>query len=300
MATSNPTIENDFEARMKRYVSIRYEENPNSRISEFALTQTSILSTVLRSPNHNKKLPHEQNSVTLFLDFPNAAKRSSAANQAIDNTTKWLTSMLPLDQQQDNAESTWMDPYANSDDDFDNDDDSTNNNNHDKESVAIIKDLRQKAPHFINSLDYCPLILGFHAIMTHANADECCFCPCSKKLQPWREQYRIQLPICGDGKKAQRYTPNGLVAHLRPPNQQMNLDATSMYHIIALKYLEALYQNYWGQGINHKGLYILATSDYKKAQAKEKSHEIACVWICLVEYLVFSVTTHKFITSLAE
>lgn len=188
--------------------------------------------------------------------------------------------MLPLDQQQDNAESTWMDPYANSDDDFDNDDDSTNNNNHDKESVAIIKELRQKAPHFINSLDDCPLILGFHAIMTHANADECCFCPCSKKLQPWREHYRIQLPICGDGKKAQRYTPNGLVAHLRPPNQQMNLDATSMYHIIALKYLEALYQNYWGQGIHHKGLYILATSDYKKAQAKEKSHEIACVWIC--------------------
>ena len=43
MATSNQTIENDFEARMKRYVSIRYEENPNSCISEFANTNFNFV-----------------------------------------------------------------------------------------------------------------------------------------------------------------------------------------------------------------------------------------------------------------
>jgi hypothetical protein len=139
----------------------------------------------------------------------------------------------------------------------------------DSELDGVYKDI-------IKALQDCPMILGFHAVMTHANATACCYCPCSKKLQPWRAHHGIhdERYQCGSSP----FTPSGIVAHL---NQlQRNVSANNplgMFHWIALRYIWQLYGNYWGPGVPHKGLCNMNDREYRAAEAKEKSHELAYV-----------------------
>jgi hypothetical protein len=130
---------------------------------------------------------------------------------------------------------------------------------------------------FAEALQDCPMILGFHAVMTHANANACCYCPCARKLQPWRACHNIHDKYyqCGSNP----FTPSGLVAHL---NQlQTNASANNplaMFHWIALRYVRQLYGNYWGPGVPHKGLCNMNDREYRAAEAKEKSHDLAYVF----------------------
>ena len=215
------------------------------------------------------KLPHEQNSATSFLNIPNKAERLGAARKAIEITIKSLKKRVPVDQQQ-NDQVNSSNAYGDSDDDDDDKSDDDNNSNIGRKYVAFIKDLIENAPHFINSLDDCPMILGFHAISPHVDADKCCFCPCSKKLEPWRNHHNISIRLCGDKKS---FTPNGLVAHLE---KSIEADVPG-YHSMALEYLKALYENYWGVGIYHKGMYKVGDDKYRNAVAAERKLEIAYV-----------------------
>ena len=154
-------------------------------------------------------------------------------------------------------------------------------------------ELQENLERFITALQDAPMILGFHAVETHADANVCCYCPCSKKLKVWRDHHDLEIPLCGDGKTAQKYSPNALVAHLKVLSQPtVHSNGTAAYHRVALKYIEALYENYWGVGIHHKGLYNLNDKGYNKASNEEKSRDVEYV------FTIFATIVVHFVCSL--
>ena len=100
MATSNQTandgIVDNIEARMKAYVrTIFIEAHKHIRDAASRRWCTSSPHFSHRPPPpFLEQLPSEQN-LMLFLNFPNAAKRSHAAQQAIERSTEWLKTYLP-------------------------------------------------------------------------------------------------------------------------------------------------------------------------------------------------------------
>jgi hypothetical protein len=117
---------------------------------------------------------------------------------------------------------------------------------------------------FIRALPTCPLILGFHVVKTHANADKCCFCPCGPKLKNWRDKFAGQTCTANSS-----FMPNGLVDHLNAEKKK-----GCMLHWIVYTYLDILYADFWGPNIKHKALYNVGSKDYKKAEAEEKKREL--------------------------
>lgn len=197
------------------------------------------------------KLPHEQHMVTLFMNIPTDIQRLGAANQAVKTTQQLL---VEAKQEQDDDSNVHRGGTSNYDSDDSDDLDDLD------DSIGEIMGSYSK---FIYSLQDCPMILGFHAVMTHEKAHQCCHCPCSKTLQPWREYHNIDIPTCA---AAQKYDPNGFVAHLNAVGDPKNINdnGTGKYHRMVLRYLNALYQNYWGPNIHHRGLYVVGTTEEKK------------------------------------
>lgn len=42
-----------------------------------------------------------------------------------------------------------------------------------------------------------------------------------------------------------------------------------IYHTMILYYMDALYQDFWGVGVNHKAMYYVGSKPYKEAEASE-------------------------------
>jgi hypothetical protein len=133
----------------------------------------------------------------------------------------------------------------------------------------VIEDMKgqldNRVESYIKALPTCPMILGFHAVNTHADADKCCFCPCGRKLAQWRTENGLWWHSnCDSGK----FMPNGLVIHLKTIGAS-NVDKEQIYHVTAYKYLAALYANFWGPDKAHKALCDVGSNEYNKAVSAE-------------------------------
>jgi hypothetical protein len=130
---------------------------------------------------------------------------------------------------------------------------------------------------FIMALPDCPMILGFHAMTITPGADECCYCPCSTKLEKWRVKFGINeiCEIC-DYKKKHNFTPNGLIQHLKTLKENtMNSDGLSGFcHWSAFEYLNLLYKNYYQvENVHHRALYDMLSPGYNEALRIEKAYD---------------------------
>ena len=111
---------------------------------------------------------------------------------------------------------------------------------------------------FVSSLPYCILFdQGFLMWGSHIDDETYCFCPCSKKMEKWRNNFDLCEPIgidnCGSFRQN---TPNALMDHLK----KIGEDESAFLHRAVHYYLRNLYKNYWNhveQGIHHKGLYAV-------------------------------------------
>jgi hypothetical protein len=117
---------------------------------------------------------------------------------------------------------------------------------------------------FIDALPDCvALNLGFHAIKTFNKADHWCYCPCSKKMDPWRHRFvnaRLVNPRrMEDDEYCQRrkkFAPHALLTHLSTMG--------GLEHQITNFYLRTLYKT-----MEHKALYDPNSTDFDRAEAAE-------------------------------
>lgn len=126
--------------------------------------------------------------------------------------------------------------------------------------VDTIPDPSVRYKSFLVALPECPVNVGFHMIVKQ----ECCYCPCSQKLNTWRTQFGVSMDDAARCDSKPR-TPNGLMDHLQTKSG-------CMWHYCALTYLQTLYQNYWGSKIDpidHKALHKLNDPHYKRAEQAE-------------------------------
>jgi hypothetical protein len=137
--------------------------------------------------------------------------------------------------------------------------------------AAINPDLVERYRKFITALSDCPMILGFHSLRTHKNADKCCYCPCGSSLKPWRGTHGISLSVCGSS----RFSANGLMDHLRQLSfPSGSLQAPCLHHWMTLTYLETLYADFWSPGTGHKALYKMGDTKYRAAEEAEARMEL--------------------------
>jgi hypothetical protein len=211
-------------------------------------------------------------SSKLFANIPSDRRRSDVAEKVICITTGLIKEQIEQNKEQPQNDIEGEITFVDSDDDYDGRDGCKNDETVDVELPDMYKS-------FIMALPECPMILGFHSVMTDATADACCYCPCSEKLAPWREKFNLYgVPICGSKNSTPKFTPNGLVAHLEQKKDvKLSDDRSSFFHCIVYQYIKTLYSNYWGSNVHHKALYKVASADYKKAEAKEKNYELAYV-----------------------
>ncbi len=103
------------------------------------------------------------------------------------------------------------------------------------------KDLSTIERKFIMALPYClPLDQGFH--VTQSNNSEICFCPCGKRVAPWRDARQVHLDfVCVRNKRA-NFAPNALMDHLKAIGGVYNKHPLfCMFHYSAAEYLRKLY-----------------------------------------------------------
>ena len=128
----------------------------------------------------------------------------------------------------------------------------------------------QYAP-FIKALPDCVgLFFGFHVSPVRASQFKSCYCPCNKKMETWRKLFGLtNVTMCTTSKGSDKpYTDLGLVAHLE---QKAN---GCIYHDLVLKFIRALYSNFWNSSTNHKALYKMNDKAYKRAESLQNQREI--------------------------
>jgi hypothetical protein len=104
---------------------------------------------------------------------------------------------------------------------------------------------------FVSSLPYCILLdQGFLMMGIHRDDKKYCFCPCSKKVKKWRNNFDLCEPIGNDNCDSfQQNTPNALMDHLK----KIGEIESAFLHKAVHYYLRNLYKNYWEQGgVHHK------------------------------------------------
>ena len=134
--------------------------------------------------------------------------------------------------------------------------------NHLKDLDGTKKNLREAATNqlqpyldFLMALPECePLTAGF--LLLPGSSQECCFCPCSYRLDAWRRNrlWRTGSPphafrSCGQSNTAKSvFRAPGLVAHVSNFKNNNN----DWWHWLAHEYLQRLFQNYMGPNRPHK------------------------------------------------
>ena len=125
---------------------------------------------------------------------------------------------------------------------------------------------------FIDSLQYNLIFnVGFDIIVTNPDDEKSCFCPCSRYMTRWRENFKITYLMEKDKcTYHRRATPKGLMDHLRKLGQE---EGCYMHRGIEL-YIKNLYENYWGN-VGHKALYNGEDAMYRQAIAAETKFKLA-------------------------
>jgi hypothetical protein len=81
---------------------------------------------------------------------------------------------------------------------------------------------------------------------------------------------------CDYNKSPKKFSPNGLIAHLREAAIPKVADRTphqAMWHWFVLQYLELLYSGFWTNGLKHKAFYPPQHPDYHAALAEETKEQ---------------------------
>eukprot|EP00979_Chaetoceros_neogracilis_P007169 scaffold1501_cov293-Chaetoceros_neogracile.AAC.2 len=116
---------------------------------------------------------------------------------------------------------------------------------------------------FVSSLPYCILLdQGFLMWGIHPDDEKYCFCPCSKMMQKWRNNFDLclQKKTIDNCDSFRQNTPNAFMDHLK--KKKIGENESAFLHKAVYYYLLNLYKNYWDhvhRGVHHKGLYAVGT-----------------------------------------
>lgn len=129
---------------------------------------------------------------------------------------------------------------------------------------------RRNVEAFIHSLRYNLIFsVGFDVIGINPDDEISCYCPCSKAMDKWRNNFNLQFIItkdeCQNFHKAAK--PKGLMDHIK----QVGSTGGYLHRGIEL-YLDNFYRNKWGN-IGHKALYNIGDNNYNLAVAAESKHK---------------------------
>ena len=111
------------------------------------------------------------------------------------------------------------------------------------EEVKVFNSSPAGLEDFVSSLPYCILFdQGFLMLDSHRDDKKYCFCPCSKKMEKWRNNFGLCLPIGMDNCDSFRQnTPNALMDHLK----KIGEIESAFLHKAVRYYLRNLYKNYF-------------------------------------------------------
>jgi hypothetical protein len=120
---------------------------------------------------------------------------------------------------------------------------------------------------FIDSLRFNLIFnVGFDVKGIHPDDEVSCFCPCSKTMSDWRDNFKVNHMESKDKcNYYRRAEPKGLMDHLRKTGEQGGF----LHRGIEL-YVTKLYEGYWGRDVGHKALYNKGDDMHKKAEAEER------------------------------
>ncbi|KAL7544849.1 hypothetical protein ACHAWF_008211, partial [Thalassiosira exigua] len=134
--------------------------------------------------------------------------------------------------------------------------------------------LKRSEKEFILALPHCiPLDLGFHVLREGEKNRGFCYCPCSKKVEPWGKPLMVTMN-CGN----ETFYPNDLMDHLKKMGgkyeekehgKKVMRPLRDIYHHGARVYLEHLYSDWLGEGFGHRALYPRQSTGYKNAVYEE-------------------------------
>jgi hypothetical protein len=131
---------------------------------------------------------------------------------------------------------------------------------------------------FVNALPFCtPLDLGFNALVLYVNADEWCYCPCTRnKFRKWRHRFQVDDNLDFDScQKTLKLGPNPLIKHLEKMMELKNDCGT--LHRLVYTYITHVYTNFTkidrtDKWLNHKALYNPQSKHEREAAAAETQH----------------------------
>jgi len=111
---------------------------------------------------------------------------------------------------------------------------------------------------FVSALPYCILLdQGFKMWGAHSDDEKYCFCPCSKQMVKWRNNFDLcELSGIDKCEKFRQNSPNAFMDHLR----KIGEDDIAFHHRAVLYYLEKLYTRYWHEvspGVDHKAIHAV-------------------------------------------
>ena len=131
---------------------------------------------------------------------------------------------------------------------------------------------------FFDSLKYNLLFnVGFDLKGIHPDDEKNCYCPCSKSMKKWRQNFNVDFLLESD--ECEGYhrlcRPIGLMSHIRKLGGGDGDGGRAYLHRGIEFYIECLYGDYWGrtkmgEPIGHKALYQLHDANYKRAEAEEQ------------------------------
>jgi len=113
---------------------------------------------------------------------------------------------------------------------------------------------------FISALPYCILLdQGFKMWGAHPDDQKYCFCPCSKQMVKWRNNFDLcELSGIDKCESFRQNSPNAFMDHLR----KIGEDDIAFHHRAVFYYLEKLYTRYWHEvspGVDHKAIHAVST-----------------------------------------
>ncbi len=114
---------------------------------------------------------------------------------------------------------------------------------------------------FLEALEFCiPMTAAFHVLTIFARAgdNKCCYCPCGKHMDKWRQFTSMQEFASCDYKG--RKDPASLWKHVLTKQE----DCAG--HKVVYLFLKTVFQNYHAEGIQHIALEDNQSPAYKKAE----------------------------------
>jgi len=129
----------------------------------------------------------------------------------------------------------------------------------------------QTVKKFFNALTENYLFnVGFDVVVTYANDEKNCWCPCCKKMDMWHTKFGLTNIFesgdkCERSKAVKKMEPIGLMAHL----DKLGTGTNGFLHYGVKVYLQELYKDH-NNGVGHKFLYKPGDLKFKAAEAAER------------------------------